>query len=138
MGKGPLERTLYTPTHISLLDQVKFKTQNRDYPWWKKIPQLYVPNQDGYRAHLQVLSIALEGEMYGKICKDAFSRLNDQHKRKPSNPLFASVLAKFDEKKINAAIHALKNPIIDDYSGGKNGEIMQKIDRLFAVNYLIR
>lgn len=140
MGRGPISRTFYTPSYISLLDQVRHKLNGKKYPDYKKrlAPQIYNSGLSGYQAHLQVLAIALEGELYGKIPKEAFKRLKEHNSRKPWNPLFAAVYARFKGGNIDFAINAIKSPLIDDYDGGVGAKTKHDIDTVFAANYLHR
>ena len=137
MGDGAISRIYYTPQFASLLDQAKFKARGDDYKWYKRVRYSMPKGLDGYQAHLQVLIIAMIGEMYGKIPYRMFQRLKEHSDRKPRNPLFASVYARYGGCNQRAVLACI-NPIIDDYAGGSEKVVMQKIDRLFAVDYLIR
>jgi len=137
MGDGVYSRIFYTPQFASLLDQVRFAAKNRDYPWYKRVRYIYTEGLDGYQAHLMVLVIALYGEMYGKIPYRAFERLKEHSDRKPHNPLYAAVYARFGGS-VKRAFDACLAPDIDDYAGGKHKDIMQASDRLFAIDYLTR
>lgn len=137
MGDGAISRILYTPQFIGLFDQARFEVNGNAYPDWKKKinPYIFPSGLDGYQAHLQVLIIALIGEINGKIPNEAFKRLKEHHSRKPSNPLYACVLARFKGGNIDYALRACMNPKIDDYAPH---QIMRDIDTLFAIEYLIR
>jgi hypothetical protein len=58
------------------------------------VPQVYGPVDD-FEAHLQVLTILLEGEVSGGVSASAVEALQRHVLRQPQNPLFAAALSRF-------------------------------------------
>lgn len=130
-----IARVQYTPSLVGLLHKILNHLDGRNYKE-ALIPQLYPSGLVDFEAHLQVLMIALIGEMDRKIPKEAFLRLVEHFNRAPFNPLYASVLARFDAAYYPAAVAATMNPRFESYFRGSEGAMIA--EHLFSIYYLCK
>lgn len=109
MGKGPLSRTLMTPSLQALYAQALVALGGKMYEPEYWYPQVYTEVQD-FQAHLQVVGIILLYRITGKIDYEALNMISYHHSRDPRNPLFSFAHGLFIDGDLNLAT----NQLLDD------------------------
>jgi len=80
MGRGPLTRTLFTPT----LRDTLARMIGEGY----RAPEVFARLAPGFGRHLQVVHILLRGEVTGQLSAQSIKRLEEYYEEESSNILF--------------------------------------------------
>jgi len=153
MGK-PLDdgRVIYTPNIISLLSNA-IVSLGGSSSLHQKWPTIYPSGLKSYQAHLQVLQIALRGEIAtNKVDKpqkpeaelnmsisgSMYRRLEEHSKREPKNPLYQAVYGKYSGDMQPAIDACLDGYTEEDSRCGTEEHGCQIAEIAFACDFVIR
>lgn len=105
IGRGPLSRTLMTPSILGTLNDMIVAMGGDAYA----VPSGYVWSDKarGFEAHLQVLHILLIGEIHGEIDTTMLERLEEHYERVPENALFSFAYHKYTDGDQSETVNAL-------------------------------
>ena len=89
MGKGPLSRTLMSPSLLSTAAWISYRLGGPSRKWLRAIPYMGGEKLTGFEAHLQVLHLLLRKQLKTDDCYKYQRRWINYHlNRCPTNPLF--------------------------------------------------
>lgn len=86
MGKGPISRTMMTPTLMYMLANIVSKLGGTSHAVLLNLPTASGSEVEGFEAHLQFLYLTLRANMG---MDTDMAKLEALHKANPNNPLFA-------------------------------------------------
>jgi hypothetical protein len=89
MGEGYLSRTLFTPNMQALYAQAISALGGESY-WEQIYPIEWSKSEEGFAAHLQVLSVLAYGKIHGGITDGGLEVLSSYAQKQPRNPLFTA------------------------------------------------
>lgn len=132
-------RVVMRPGFIGLVGRMRCKlSHGSDCPSYRSYLNAYFPVRNDYEKHLQVLSIALDGEVEGKIDQTSVDRLRTLASEEPMNPLFAAVLGMYDGN-MQHAINLLmdRDTPVPTYVRGDRSDLYAQIHWLRAAKFVI-
>ncbi len=97
MGEGQVQDTQEVPNFMRLLAEVIYQLGGSNYAERSLAPSLEVAGGTDYQRHLQVMFIALKGEVYGSLSEHDVSVLKHHVDEQAWNPLFYSVYHKYKD-----------------------------------------
>lgn len=106
MGKGLISRTYLTPNMRTLLSEIIYRLGGEDHYIYRSLPILY-SKTDGFKAHLQVLNILLEGELKKELSKSRIELLKQYAEDNPRNALMTYTYHKYTDGDMSSVIDVL-------------------------------
>jgi hypothetical protein len=129
-------RVMYTPNMIALCYRVHGKLVGHSYVE-EGIGDIYSMGLTDYEAHLTVLGILLRGEIIGSIWQRHLKIIEEQAKRQPRAPLYASAKAIYTGS-YQQAVDALLDPVFPDYISNNERAAGELADAIFAGDLILR
>jgi hypothetical protein len=95
MGQGEITRTGFTPGLQATLAEIIFRISGQDKIFYRGLPQIWTTGLTDYQLHLNLLHVALRGELFGFISEPMKDVIADAASREPNNALAAVLHAKY-------------------------------------------
>lgn len=127
------------PNDIGLIGRMRHKlSSGEDSPPYRTYPSVFLPVKNDFEKHIQVLSIALNGAVDGKLHEADLDRLRVMASEEPLNPLFAAVLGVYTGN-MERAISLLLDPStpIPSYVRGERRDLYATIHWLRAARFVL-